>query len=96
MTFIQPFASPEIDLEGMHCSAFICLMLLVPGFQPLSIQLVLYSSLRICLLATFFSLSLFFCVPQQRVVSVNQARALFFSGSLISADDVSKEVKGTT
>lgn len=53
--------------------------------QPLSLSVLFPPSL-------FLSPS----VTQQRVASVNQAGPFSFRRALISADDVSKEVKGTT
>lgn len=54
MTFIQPFASPEVDLEGMWLTIFICLLLLVSSkscpllhFHPL-VSLVPFTGKSLC------------------------------------------------
>lgn len=98
MTFIQPFASPEVDLEGMRLSTFICLLLLVPSNScfspPFTFPLVLFSRfpmhpLSLCV----FSASLIYTAEGSKCKSRG---TIFFSRALISADDISKEVKGTT
>lgn len=99
MTFIQPFASPEVDLEGMRPTAFICL--LPSDSSPHSLYFPTLSFFFSSLLhATSFSFFLLFFLFLSRLHSKRVARqckssqAVFFCWPLISADDVSKEVKG--
>lgn len=95
MTFTQPFASPEVDLEGMWLTIFICLLLLVPSnscpllhFHPLvSLVPLQANSLSLC------SVSLSYTTQGSKCKS---SRTIFFRTALISADDVTKEVKRTT
>lgn len=105
MTFTQPFASPEVDLERMRLSAFICLLLLVPSnscfFPPSFSHLSFFCRFSKHLFffhpRSLFSLSLsaFLCYTAEGS-KCKSSRTVFFSSALISADDVSKEVRGTT
>lgn len=101
MTFIQPFASPEVDLEGMRLSAFMSAIIIT--HQLVSFFFFLFPLIPLhfptcppCHFPCFFSLSLSFCLCYTAEGSkCKSSGAIFFSRALISADDVSKEVKGT-
>lgn len=87
VTFIQPFASPEVDLEGMWLTTFRCLLLLKPPQLFFSLPFISSPVLLSCFLhGTSFSLrfvppSLFLSLPvtQQRVASVNQVGPFSFA-----------------
>lgn len=98
MTFIQPFASPEVDLEGMFLTTFMCLLLLTCVFFLSSFSSLFFSHFCMHLLSLiylffFLSFSLSYTAEGSKCKS---SWTIFFSRALISADDVSKEVKGTT
>lgn len=105
MTFIQPFASPEVDLERMWLCAFMLAIIIAHHlvvFSPLSFaQPVLLShfswffSLFVFFFLPFLSLPLSLCYTAEGR-KCKSSGTIFFSRALISADDVSKEVKGTT
>lgn len=103
MTFIQPFASPEVDLEGMCLTAFICpLYYYCPPtrvFPPFIFPLVLFSRFCMCALPPLHPPTPPFCLSLGCTAEGSKcksSRAVFFRRALISADDVSKEVTGTT
>lgn len=102
MTFIQPFASPEIDLEGMwllciYMSAIISALYLMfssPSFSHLIL------SFLVNFLCILFSLFLFFpCFSASLCYTAEGSKCkssstVFFSRALISADDVSQRGEG--
>lgn len=104
MTFIQPFASPEVDLERMWLCAFMSAIIIAHHLMFFSPPARFISPL--VLLSHFFFLFVFFfsllpsLSPSLCCTAVGRkcksSGTIFFSGVLISADDVSKEVKGTT
>lgn len=87
MTFRQPFASPEVDLEGMCPS-------IISAVQPPPFHFPTGPFLAVVSMPLHFSLFLPFSVSQQKGSKCKSSRAVFFRGALISADDVSKEVRG--
>lgn len=90
MTCGQPFTSPEIDLEGTF---LVCVCSYYDLTNYVFFPLPSFSSCPCLSLSFFFPLS-----PVSSTAEGDGCKSrgsIFFSEALISADDVSKEVKGT-